>query len=288
MPCPYCDSSDTRFLFSIDDYAIDRCSKCGVVFYNPLPTPEEQVEFYQREWAQNASHYRTNYLNPESERANLTDNLLPNLDMIESQVPTGRLMDVGCSAGAFLEAAIQRGWHAMGCDLGADACELARQRTNCTVYCGALESLQLPDGFLDAIHAAQVIEHVLQPKAFVGEARRVLRTGGALVVAAPVIEPRVFKTNFHIQRMLVPRISGGREMPFPWALDHPYHVIVPCREALCQLLENGGFQVVRWRLVGWQHFHGMNRKWRLFYHVMNGMFSLLNSGMNVSVLAVKK
>jgi hypothetical protein len=36
------------------------------------------------------------------------------------------------------------------------------------------------------------------------------------------------------------------------------------------------------------NFIGMNAKWHAFYHVMNTVFRLLRSGMNIDVLARKR
>jgi len=186
-----------------------------------------------------------------------------------------------------LGAAREVGWAPEGCDLAEDACRKTADHVACPVHVGSLECLDLPDNSFDVIHASQVIEHVRDPHVFLMAANRLLRPGGALLVATPVIEPCVFRATYRLQKHLIPLISGGRENAFPWAVDLPFHLFVHSTRSLNLLLVAHGFRVVQTRLLAWQYFKGMNLKWRVFYHTMNALFRALNTGMNVDVLAVK-
>lgn len=269
-------------------YAILRCPDCGLVFYDPLPTPEEQAAFYAQEWADDGGKYVNEYDDLEHEAINRRLNFAPRLDWFAAQGLSGRMLDVGCSVGTFMATALERGWEVEGCDLGGDACRRAAERTGRPAHEGTLEDIRFPDEHFDAVHASQVIEHVLSPAAFLAECHRILKPGGGLLVATPVIEPIIFKLSFALQKALIPKVSKGREMPFPWALHHPYHIILQTRRSLSLLLEQQGFEIVHTRLVPWQSFYKMNSKWRVYYHLMNGLFALTRSGMNVDILAIKK
>lgn len=47
------------------------------------------------------------------------------------------------------------------------------------------KTFPLPDAAFDGVLCSQVLEHVFEPEAFLGEIRRVLRPGGTLVLAVP-------------------------------------------------------------------------------------------------------
>ena len=95
-----------------------------------------------------------------------------------------RLLDVGCSSGAFLMTARKLGLETMGVEPSADAAETAR-RAGLNVFTGFLEAARLVDASFDAATLIEVIEHLRDPRSLLAECRRVLRPGGILLVTTP-------------------------------------------------------------------------------------------------------
>ncbi len=287
--CPICGAAGLSRVFPVTaDRDELRCAQCGVFFYWPLPTPDEQKTFYEQQWTESGSEYQDHYGDPAYEADNLERNFLPRLTVLEQKGFSGTLLDVGCSVGTFLKAAKDGGWAVHGLDLGDQACTRTAAAVGCPVHCGTLETLNLPDASFDVIHASQVIEHVLDPHAFLDAARRLLKPAGALLLATPVIEPVIFRTTAFVQKIVIPRVSHGRERPFPWAIHYPFHVFVHSSQSLKRLTALHGFEIIHTRTVPWMRFAGMNPKWRAFYHAMNALFRLTNTGMNIDLLAVKR
>jgi SAM-dependent methyltransferase len=99
----------------------------------------------------------------------------------------GRLLDVGCGDGFFLQQLAQRGFNCTGIDLSTQAVALCRERVEplgAQVQCIAIEALQA-DPF-DIVVCGEVLEHIAQDEDFLCQVRKRLRPGGALVLSVPL------------------------------------------------------------------------------------------------------
>jgi len=102
----------------------------------------------------------------------------------------GRLLDVGCGNGLFLDQMRHFGWEVTGVEPDGGAVSVAREKFGLVVFHGSLKEAKFPDGRFDAITMNHVIEHVLDPIGLLKECRRVLRPGGKLVAVTPNIKSR--------------------------------------------------------------------------------------------------
>lgn len=102
-----------------------------------------------------------------------------------------RLLDVGCGAGRFLKAAMQK-WpgepsvELWGVDFSQAAIDRARTvLPAATLRCAPADALGLPDAHFDAVASLQTLEHVPEPEKALSEVVRVLAPGGTLMVSVP-------------------------------------------------------------------------------------------------------
>jgi 2-polyprenyl-3-methyl-5-hydroxy-6-metoxy-1,4-benzoquinol methylase len=96
----------------------------------------------------------------------------------------GRLLEVGCGAGAMLETMKSRGWQVIGVDFDRRAVEAAREK-GLTVHQGGVKEQNFCAESFDAIAMNHVIEHVADPRGLIDECKRILKKDGALVVITP-------------------------------------------------------------------------------------------------------
>lgn len=285
-PCAICGADALRFAFRARGFEEIRCARCGVFHYWPLPTPRELDALYSDAWAAGGRHFQS-YTDPNVEALNIRNNFEPRLALLAKQGIAGRVLDVGCSVGTFLKTAKARGWDAEGLDLGEAACAMAAEATGCRVHCGTLETVSLPGESYHAIHASQVLEHVLSPKDFVAAAWRLLKPGGGLLIATPIIDPIVYRMTWPLQRAVFALGKSKTAVPFPWGINHPYHIFIHSSRSLSLLLRQQGFSIVYVRRFPWNMWYGMNRKWRMYYHVVNAALAVMRSGQNIDILAIK-
>jgi len=97
----------------------------------------------------------------------------------------GRLLEVGCGSGHFLNRMRLGGWQVQGTDFDPAVAQRVRNKYGLQIDVGDLAALRYPEGTYDAVAMSQVIEHVHEPLALLKECRRVLRPGGRIVLSTP-------------------------------------------------------------------------------------------------------
>jgi ubiquinone/menaquinone biosynthesis C-methylase UbiE len=109
---------------------------------------------------------------------------------LSGAAPGDRVLDVGCGGGymaRLLAVAITPGGWVTGVDLSGPAIAYARRRApgNCTFTVAAAQDLLLPDRSFDVAISTLAVHHIPEAErlAAFGEMYRVLRPGGALLIA---------------------------------------------------------------------------------------------------------
>jgi 2-polyprenyl-3-methyl-5-hydroxy-6-metoxy-1,4-benzoquinol methylase len=96
--------------------------------------------------------------------------------------PLGRLLDVGCSYGAFMLLAQKEGWNVSGVELNNSTAKFAQEERGLHVYNGTVEKAAYPEGHFDAVTLWDVIEHFDNPVASLKEIHRIMAPGAILLV----------------------------------------------------------------------------------------------------------
>lgn len=96
--------------------------------------------------------------------------------------PWGRLLDVGCGTGAWLDVVKTHTDDFLGVDTSEEALEFCRSRGHTSLLRADATSIPRPAGSFELLTALGVIEHVDDDQAFLDEARRLLAPGGLMVL----------------------------------------------------------------------------------------------------------
>jgi ubiquinone/menaquinone biosynthesis C-methylase UbiE len=103
--------------------------------------------------------------------------------VLDALPQNGKLLDIGCGTGLFVERYIENGRCAVGLDISQKMIERARRRCReCDYTVGTGEKIPFYDNTFDAISSLLVFSYVRDPEAMLSEAYRVLKPGGAIAI----------------------------------------------------------------------------------------------------------
>lgn len=193
-------------------WSLRSCQACGLVFLDPMPGAADLPALYDRYFTHEAGAesllqravkrgipaLRMGY--PEPPGSDLLERMLarvlawipPLVEIAEHAVlwlpvsRRGRLLDVGCGDGAFLERMRDFGWEIAGAEPDPRARRAAAARLGPDVPLATeLDDPVLQAESFDAVTLSHVIEHVPDPLATLRDCTRLLAPGGLLVCLTP-------------------------------------------------------------------------------------------------------
>ena len=247
--CPVCGGSDFRPHLP----ALVRCGACAMVTAKVDAGEEELQALY-------GSGYfcGDEYADYLADKRVIQKSFRKRLATVRRHVEGGRLVDVGCAYGFFLELA-QEHFTVLGYDVSEQAVEYASGVLGVPAVCADfLSDESLKASSMDVVTMWDVIEHLAEPGRFVDRSWEVLRDGGHL-----------FLTTGDIDSWLARR-QGRR-----WRLIHPpTHLQYFSAATIRRLLETRGFEVVRVLYPG---------HWRTVRQILHGLFVFGRNGRSSTV-----
>lgn len=187
-------------------------------FYRVMPRPsdEELAAFY-------ADQYRSPCVPHDADgRVALVTELMP---------APGRVLDIGCGNGEFLEAFVKRGWRAVGVEPGADYAANARARGIDVVQALLTEAVARELGTFDVVVLAHVLEHLPEPEQMVQLIRELLVPGGIFYCEVP--------NDFNPFQLAA---QEAQNLP-AWWIALPDHLNYFSIESLGSFLGASGFEI---------------------------------------------
>jgi 2-polyprenyl-3-methyl-5-hydroxy-6-metoxy-1,4-benzoquinol methylase len=179
--CPVCDRDDFTLHLQKGELRLVRCRACSMVYANPAPAEFASGKYYDDA----GTDY---YLSP----AKLESDYAPvrferELRIFRTHCAGGKVLDVGCSSGAFLYQLNHRFpgcYQILGTDVSGAPLDYAESRAVAVARGNFLEHEFGPQSF-DAVTFWAVLEHLAEPRRFVERAASILKPGGLCFVLVP-------------------------------------------------------------------------------------------------------
>jgi 2-polyprenyl-3-methyl-5-hydroxy-6-metoxy-1,4-benzoquinol methylase len=176
--CPVCKCADSKTVFRKESFKGKKCLNCGLVYSSPRLKSIEGV--YKDDKSSSTSEYYTLSQNYDIET------FTNRIRLLEKYTAKGELLDIGCSVGSLLAAAVRRGWNASGIEPNPVSAEICRNK-HLPVFEDFLNESYSKEfaGHFDAVYLGDVLEHVVNPLETIGLALKVLKPNGILMIVTP-------------------------------------------------------------------------------------------------------
>lgn len=242
--CPWCGSNKAQInlwlkdeFLTKKDFHICECLNCGLLYTMPRPSKEKIGAYYKSDEYYSHQENKKGFV-PRLYEAIKKINLKHKFHLASSDLPVGKLLDIGCGVGDFLHVAENKGWQCTGVEPSEEAREIARQRIKGDLlYSEDLE--QLPDQSFDLITMWHVLEHVDDLKWQVAQLQRLIKPNGRIVIAVP---------NY--------RSYDGRFYNAYWAAyDVPRHLNHFNKTVITKMFKTSGLSLVCMDKLVWDAYY---------------------------------
>ncbi len=244
--CPVCLGTDFKEVMKAKDttvsgalFGIAHCNACQHRFTNPVPSQDEIGPYYKS--ADYVSHTNTSkgFIHGLYQTVRKFT-LKSKRRLVETATSkgSGKHLDVGSGAGAFLATMKSAGWDCLGLEPDPDARQVAKADFN--VEARPVEELfLLQKESFDAITMWHVLEHVHQLDAYMAQLKALLKVDGRLLIAVP---------NY--------ASMDAKRYQEAWAAyDVPRHLYHFCPDAMRTLLQRHGLKLIRTKRMPFDSFY---------------------------------
>lgn len=166
-----------------------RCAGCGFFYANPRLNREAEEDYYTGRYHedQKEGYWYDGRI----------DVFRRSLSRMHKFLKNGRMVDVGCGMGYFMDLARKHGWETKGVDISTYAAGHANEKLGLDVVKGTLKDARFESEYFDAATMWNVLDQIYDPAANLTELNRVLKKGGYLFIRMPNLYFHLRMLKFH-------------------------------------------------------------------------------------------
>ena len=231
VACGLCGSARRELAFRDGPFSVVTCADCDLTYVTPrLKDGALLAQVYDEGYWSSSSAKDRGYTDYRSDAPLYLRTYKKRVSVIRRHfAQPGRVLDVGCAAGYFLDVMRAEGWVVTGIEPSDAIRPQAEERLGReNVRGGLLSEAGFPERSFDLITLWDVIEHIPDFVGALRTARRLLAPGGKLLIETQNVASRAAK------------VLGPRWQHYKHA-EHIYH-FHPA--TLGVALERGGFRVL--------------------------------------------
>ena len=195
--CQVCGSSERTLKFEDAPYKVFTCSSCSFVYVSPRLTGQALLDVYNETYWKSDNPKERGYADYAKESALYLKTYRKRMKLVSKWLPkAGRILDVGCAAGYFLQVAQQHGHDVHGVELSE---AIAKQAIDSLgperVFNGFLDDAATArnwqDQSFDLVTIWDVIEHVPEPQSLLASIKKLIKPGGKLLLETQNVDSKL-------------------------------------------------------------------------------------------------
>jgi SAM-dependent methyltransferase len=192
--CPLCQSDQQSVLLSDGTRRLKRCRSCDVRYLDPLPSGEHVVDYFSDTYITSDAALAVSF---SSNRQRVLSRVAR---YIRRKKASGRVLDIGCAGGFFLERFFGgTEWETWGVELSKFAAARATAK-GINVHVGDMHNAGFPPGSFDIVTILDTLYYFPDPCLELRETRRVLKPDGLLVLELPLAGSQLWRNEAWIAR----------------------------------------------------------------------------------------
>jgi SAM-dependent methyltransferase len=236
IPCPHCDSSMIDESFLLNGFWHKTCSNCKTLYVSPRLNDACIEELYSDDYY---SGFYAKSMLPlfETRKEKIGRRKFAQSVLHWGGDKPGRVLDIGAGIGEVTDVFHEQGWLSHATEMNSVAAEWLNQRGYEEVFHGPLDTY-VTDNKFDVAMAWGVVEHVIDPDAFLQQVFELLKPGGLFVSEVP-----------HGQSLLID-YSRKTGMDPKRILMGEQHIVLYSTDAYVALHERNGFKKVHLQTNG--------------------------------------
>lgn len=182
MNCPLCQSDKGRLVYPRKNPNLIRCGDCDFVY---LASKYSKEIYNQDYFTKNDTGVGRNFFDQWSSFYDAA-RFIPEIRMIKRFKDRGKVLDIGCATGVFLEMISKEGFEPYGIDISSFIIDYLKISYGFHVFSGQLNDVGFEEKVFDVVTMHHILEHLPDPAKFLNdEVRPILKDDGILVVEVP-------------------------------------------------------------------------------------------------------
>ncbi|MBN1257428.1 MAG: class I SAM-dependent methyltransferase [Planctomycetes bacterium] len=187
IPCILCGHNRSWLWYRMGAFESRICRECGCRYVSPRYDDQQLDEHYAESLFTKARDYEGVLHNmlDEKERARKRNDMKFEIEeTLNSCSGGGRVLDIGCQTGIYLEA-LPGNLKKYGVERSHWAAEEARKRCQAEILSDKIEDCDFEPGSFDIINISYVLEHIQAPKPMIKSIAKWLKPNGKMIVSVP-------------------------------------------------------------------------------------------------------
>lgn len=224
--CPVCNSLSYQREFVKDGFIYVKCKDCGLLFVNPSLKDEALKNYYENS---KAMDFFQEYILMPTRKVRNERIFMPRVRLVEKHCTGGKLLDVGCAIGNFLECLKDNtSWQISGVEPSIVASDYVNKVLGIPVANCLLEDTVYPENSFDVITFWETVEHLQAPAEVLKYCYKLMKKGGVFFISTPNIDGFEF-------------LVGGKDHV---NIGAPQHLNYFSPKTLGQILTKAGFSSI--------------------------------------------